>query len=240
MSRQQHPSLARIYRQCSDNDEILFIDESFQIDDRYEESFYTIIAALYPYGQLEDLREDLREIISKDGYYLDRNYPYWHSTEAFLTPEGKRTFVDLLKYLSENEDSFFVTCQSPIPREEENKNNRRRQPTPEEQARRNCLKELLAFTTSNFPIVGAVFEARKTSTENDRDKRILKNFSGKVIPTNFQRAWVSPRDENALWVPDIVGMAYRRTRTHSDITSQYFGAYIENHTRVKELTGDRT
>ena len=79
-------------------------------------------------------------------------------------------------------------------------------------------------------------EQRKSQKENDRDKSFLKALSKQgLLPQHFGRAWVDPRQEIALWVPDTVGMAYRRTRTHTDQTSDYFFDYLNEITEVREF-----
>lgn len=237
MGKALHPSLARLYA-CPEDAEFLFIDESV-LDPREQsgDSFYILTASKYQKRELAALRQDLIRSVDPE-LFPDKFPPYWHSTEALQTQEGREVFEDLLAYLFENRDPSIITCMMPIPTVSTEKlKGDRRDLSPTENARRECLKVLFKEEQTKFgQLHGVIFEKRRTSQENDRDKRFLKALENKgIISSKLGRAWVTPRDEIALWVPDIVSMAYRRTKTHADETSTLFSRYLEPIVTVYEF-----
>lgn len=224
-----------------DNDaaEFLYFDETLQTPEEggHGESFYAMTAAKYRKSDLEVLRGDLIAIVGDD-LFREKNQPYWHATEALRTSAGEKVFEEMLGYLSENEDVSFITCKTPVPKASQQEHvDGRKTVSPSENARRECLRKMFEeFADSFQQVEGLVFEARKSQEENDRDKSFLKKLKREgALPNGSNNAWVSPSSEVALWVPDTVSMAYRRTRTHTGRTSNYFFDYLDAITEVREF-----
>lgn len=235
MKHSQHPSLDRIYGGNND-DEFLYIDETLLApEEGAADNFYIITAAKYSKSELQVLRDDLIKF-ADENLFPGKRPPYWHSTEALQTSAGRDAFESMLSYLCDNSDQSFVTCKVGI-EQDSNESSSKKSVGEVENARRDCLRELFSVVLPENPKVsGAVFERRQSNKDNDRDKNILRALTKDgVIPASFHRAWVSPREEVVLWVPDTVGLAYRRTRTHTDETSQYFSKYLKGITDVHEF-----
>ena len=218
MSRPLHPSLARLYR-CAPESEFLYFDETYTSpsDPLHENSFYALTAVQFKASELDVIRADLRDIVDGD---------YFHSTEALRTYEGQRIFEEMLKYFSDNREPTFITCNINLAPGEDL-----------EQARRRCLKTLIEKYVPEVPLLrGLIFEARHERKDNNRDRSFLKYLRKEgLLNHEIGAAWVSPQDERLLWAPDAMCMAYRRTRTHSDLTAHYFEKYLSDIARVYEF-----
>lgn len=166
---------------------------------------------------------------------LEENY--WHSAEAMQSSQGCQRFEEMLKYLANNKDASILTCKTPIQPSKKQSGGGRKDVSHVENARRDCIRELLAWAVHEVNnLAGVVFERRATQQDNDRDRKMLKRLKKDgVIPQELIPTWVTPSQEQALWVPDIVCMAYRRTRTHTDRTAQYFFEYLNDITEVREI-----
>lgn len=233
MGRELHPSLIRVY-DCSGEAKIAFVDETYTALRDEGKSFYALTATLYRRDELSTLREDLIEIVDD---FFGTSRPYWHTTEALRTSSGRKKYTELLEYLSENEDISFVTCQTAIDPNVPVQTNSKKRTSPEEFARRECLKQAFKRFLNHDPdLQGVVFEKRQSNEENDRDRAFLKALRRRGEIPNLQRAWVSPYDEIALWVPDIVGMAYRHKRVFpSTSLGACFDRYLAGSTLVYEF-----
>lgn len=234
VNRPLHPSLVRIYN-CPDDGKIAYFDETYiALNEDSSKAFYAMTASIYRKGELETLRKDLIEIV---GDLFRKSHPYWHTTEALQLEGGAEKYRELLNYFSQYGDPFFVTCQTTIERKSKgNQTHSRKELSSEENARRECIKQMFQHFLSKEPsLLGLVFERRQTQEENDRDKSFLKALKNEVkIPD--KRAWVSPYDEIALWVPDIVGMAYRHKRVQPSKTSGgHFDHYLAANASVYEF-----
>lgn len=213
-----HPSLIRIYGQAPEEAQVLFLDESYSTaQEGLKESFYLLTAVQFAVDDLPVLRDDLVDLAGGT---------YWHTTEALQSPHGTQKFEAFLDYFSCQKDPSFITCKVELP-----------EGYSTEKARRRCLEKLLVEGASRVPnLQGVIFEQRNVARDNNRDRAYLKKLEGQgLIPAGLKRAWVSPRDEIALWAPDIIGMAYRRTRTHQDATSRLFDSYLSSTARVFEI-----
>lgn len=232
MQNRQHPSLARLYA-CRDDDLIAYVDETYlSLSEDEENAFYAITAAIYEKRELPSLRNDLIDIVNG---LFNKPYPYWHSTEALRTARGRAVFEDLLSYIRDCEDKSFVTCKTKIDGSEVSNEPGRKTVGPEERARRACFGKLFEVYLQDLPsLSGLVVEKRETTEDDDRDRSFFKRLRKEgLMPSRVGRAWVSPSDEVALWVPDIVSMAFRRMLTHQGKpTSHLFEKYLSDVTDV--------
>lgn len=234
MYKNLHPSLVRVYS-CPNEGKIAYFDETYiALKDDADKAFYAMTASIYRKDELEALRNDLIEIV---GDFFEKPRPYWHTTEALHREGGWKKYEELLNYFSHWRDPSFVTCQTTIERKpDDEQTHLKKELTPEENARRECLKQIFKQFLSKEPdLLGLVFEKRQSQEEDDRDKSFLKALRREVeIPD--KRAWVSPYDEVALWVPDIVGMAYRHKLVRPSTTSGgHFDRYLAASTSVYEF-----
>lgn len=229
MNKRTDPSLQRIYA-CDDEDIILYIDETYSTqEEERNETFYVLAASMYKKGDLDSLRGGLEDIVGGD---------YWHSSEAMQTAQGREKFVAMLAYFSHYGDASILTCKTPIPPPKKPQKGGHAFATPHvELARKDCLTELLTWAVQEIDhLAGIVFERRTEEKDNNRDRQVLKHLAKDgIIPENLARAWVSPSQERALWVPDTVCAAYRRTRTHTDETASYFFDYLDRTVQVREF-----
>lgn len=215
--KKQHPSLARIYGQKGDF-ESLYFDETFtDPKEGLSRSFYLLCAVQIEHKNLHAIREELYEIAGGE---------YWHSTEALQTAEGKQRYVEMLEYCRDWKDPGIIACKIEL-----------EDGMPSEEARRDCIRALLSDAIPTIDSLGGlIFEARQQSKDNDRDRRFIKKLrEEKVVPQSINSAWVSPAEERILWLPDIIGMSFRRTITHADDTAEYFDNYLSGHVRVIEV-----
>lgn len=234
MEKGPHPSLVRVYN-CPDNAQIAYFDETYiGAKDGEGNSFYAVTASIYRRDELEALREDLIGIVDN---FFSKPRPYWHSTEAIRTEEGREKYTDLLAYLSENSDVSFITCQTSIELRTDKQEDSKKTVGPEEDARRECIKKVFEKFLNQEPnLKGLVFEKRREQRDNDRDKSFLKSLAKEGKIPRLERAWVSPYDEVALWVPDIAGLAYRHKRLMSStLLGSHFDNFLSKNARVYEF-----
>lgn len=219
MPKHLHPSLVRLYSNAADFDTFLYLDESYSVPDEYEDgSFYILTAVQVCYRDLQGTRKTFREIANKD---------FWHTTDELRSTDGKERTVEMLEQLASWGDEHFISVEIPI----ESSNDL-------EEARGDCVRALVEHVfganRGTFP-KGLIFEKRLRRIDDDRDRRLIKRLRVEgLLPREVGAAWVSPSEEILLWAPDITCMAYRRQITHTgrDETGDYFGSYLEQHSRI--------
>lgn len=220
----QKGRLKQLYGQCSPGQEILFFDETYTLpEENLPENFYALIATKFEYSSLESVRNDLLEIVGKN---------FFHSTEALKNSEGRECFEKLVQYFSNRRADSVITCKTSLQDE-----------YPSESARRDCIRDILTFYLPKKSAVrGLVFESRNNLNlgmkMDARDQHFLKKLREEdIIPSieELGTVWASPTNETLLWAPDIIGMAFRRTLTHTDQTANYFFDYLNEITEVREI-----
>ena len=233
MDKNLHPSLVRVYA-CQEDAHIAYFDETYTGVNDAGRSFYAVTASIYRKEELEDLRTDLIDIVDN---FFNKARPYWHTTEAIKTKEGQERYEELLDYLSCHSDVSFITCQTSIKPKTDNQESSKKITGPEENARRECFKKLFGqFLNQTENLQGLVFEKRKRHEDNDRDRSFFNTLKKDGYVPDLSRAWVSPYDEVALWVPDIVGMAYRhKLIMPSAPLGSHFDNYLSSSTYVHEF-----
>lgn len=192
-------ALESAYRYNTDRP-VAYLDESYRVE-RPGATYYLMTAAVVQADQRDIVRHDICEI-------ADGNY--WHTTEALRTSQGVTTTRTFLDYLGDPKgtETYFIALEQPI------------QPTDTtgEQARANCLTELMSTLNSKDSPTGSVdlfvLEERLHRKMINRDAgtkdRAIK--SGRIRPGTrlFQ---TSPSVEQLLWLPDLVCSAYRQQLT---------------------------
>lgn len=215
MSRPLHPSLARIYNRAPDDASVLLIDETYAFpNEGYTDTFYALTGSLIEVRLLEGTRRNLTEVAGAK---------YWHTTEQMRTKAGRKKTLEMIKLCADFADPQYISVYERI-EQSDNK----------EHVRQDCIATLLAQAISTGAnIHGFIFEARHLQSANDKDRNSLKRLrASNKIPRQTHSAWVSPSDEPCLWIPDLVGYAFRRSRTHTDETQLWFGDHLAPHCTI--------
>jgi hypothetical protein len=176
---------------------VAYLDETSMPAGVYEgsDAFYAVTAVVVPRRDHEAIRKDLLAIIGE---------PYWHSTKANETEEGRATLDELACYIGEGTEPVIISARAVVDPEDKNM----------EKARAACLTHLLGSLHAGAhcdPVNLFVLERRQ-----DQKRRNIDTFTFKearksgVIPLTAETLQVSPTYENLLWLPDIVSYAYYR------------------------------
>lgn len=193
--------LAEAYRRTPGG-YIAFLDESFELaGDR--STFYLLSAVITHRDEIDALRAGLRDVVDDT---------FWHTTESLRTDEGRARAVEIAEYLGDEKGNevCIVSCKMPLGRDSG------------DEARQSCFHQLAqSLCTGAEPLVDGVhlmvLEQRETQHERSYDTKIVKELrSAEVICRQCQLKQASPRDENLLWLPDLVSSAVRRSITHSE------------------------
>lgn len=193
--------LAEAYRRAPGG-YIAFLDESFELQSG-RRTFYLMSAVVAHRDQLEPLRDGLVDVVG------DR---FWHTTDSLLNGNGRQQAVKVAQYLGDENGTevCIVSCRMPLGED------------GGDAARRACFGQLAAsLCTGAQPLLGEVhlmvLEQRETQHERSFDAKIVKDLRAeKVICRQCQLRQASPRDENLLWLPDLVSSAVRRSITHRE------------------------
>lgn len=185
MHRPLHPSLIRIYSEASA--ESLYFDETYSTSqESFSQSFYFLTAVQLRHADLPAIRQALVETAAAQ---------YWHATEALQSDVDRQRAKNLLSHCQEWIDPTFISCKTAL--------------SPEqalEDARRDCMRALLSHAVPQIPqLSGLIFEARRENNDNYRDRRFIKALRRqRVVPHGVHFAWVSPAEEQTLWLLDLV------------------------------------
>jgi len=141
--------------------------------------------------------------------------------------DGRKKVEEMLKLCDNFEDLQYIACLRPLQRNQDI-----------EHARQDCLEQLITALTKNEPsLKGIIFEARRSQSDNDKDRNTLKRMRKKSsLHPGINMAWVSPADETCLWIPDLVAFTYRRTFTHGGQSTSLYQKYLEEHCRILKVT----
>ena len=176
------------------------------LDETYEErpgssTFYVMTAAVLQADQRDLVREDVTRIVGR---------PYWHTTDALQSDEGRAKASELLQYLGDPDGTevCLISRRSPIEPED----------SSGELARADCLTRLLKHLNDPGCVTGPVdlfvLETRLTRQMGNIDARTRSEAikSGAVAPS-VKLFQTSPAVEPLLWLPDLVCSAYRQLIT---------------------------
>jgi hypothetical protein len=195
---------------------VAFLDESYQApkdSSHGQKTFYVLTAVLVEVFNMEELRDGLKQIASRN---RSDGRTYWHTTEALL--EGRLDDIkDMLGFLSDGDEACVVTHQVSVDDDDKDA----------ERARLRCyhgLVKALSTKCDNWdPVRLFVLEERNEDHlmyTDDANHRGL--VQGGHVPRHVELAQTTPGCEPLLWLPDLVSSAYRRTLTHTDVTSSFF------------------
>ena len=192
------------------------MDESYQApkdSSEGQKTFYVFTAVLVEVSSMEELREGLKQIASRN---RSDGRTYWHTTEALH--EGQLDDIkDMLGFLSDGAEPCVVTHQVSVDAAD----------AEAEQARQRCYHGLVTALSAACDSWDAVrlfvLEERNEDhlmhTDATNHRALVQ---GGHVPRHVELAQTTPGCEPLLWLPDLVCSAYRRTLTHSDVTSSFF------------------
>jgi hypothetical protein len=157
--------------------------------------FYAATAFVVPAEDLQNIRHDLLEIVGA---------PYWHSTKANQTEEGREKLEELAAYIAEGTEPLIISSQTPVEADD----------VGSEKARAACLTTLASSLHDGRhcdPVRLFVIERRQDLKRRNRDRYTFTQArkSG-LLSEGTETLQVSPTHERLLWVPDIVSYAYYR------------------------------
>lgn len=195
---------------------VAFLDESYQAprdSSQGQMTFYVLTAVLVEVSDMEELRDGLKQIASRN---RSDGRAYWHTTEA-LHEERLDDIKDMLAFLSDGGEACVVTHQVSVDADDKDA----------EIARLRCyygLVKALCTACDDWEAVRLfVLEERNEDHlmhTDDANHRAL--VQGGHIPRHVELVQTTPGCEPLLWLPDVVCSAYRRTLTHTDVTSSFF------------------
>lgn len=219
-----HRNYQAFIRKLADNETLAYIDETFRSNGQHDEpGFYCIIATLIRKKDIPFYHDELLDIVGID---------YWHSTKA-LRDGREETFLNFLHFMHDDPTMNIIVVTSDV---HGNSN------AALENARKEALGEAFASLSDAEPhLRGFVLESRNTLTANDSDRSLFRQLQKDgTIPTYISLQLISPSVDRNLWMPDIAGMAYRRSITHKDQESgSWFKQFLEKFTFVKHLEDTR-
>ena len=95
--------------------------------------------------------------------------------------DGRKKVEEMLKLCDNFEDLQYIACLRPLQQNQDI-----------EHARQDCLEQLITALTKNEPsLKGIIFEARRSQSDNDKDRNTLKCqmrvFGTGVLGTRYCR-----------------------------------------------------
>ncbi|MDJ0458619.1 hypothetical protein PUN71_015550 [Arthrobacter sp. NQ7] len=196
-------SLADLYRTTSGP--VAFIDESYREPLHSDERpFYSMSAVIVGRDQGALVRDVLMDIPGST---------YWHTTEAYRTPAGKRVIKEMIDYIAGAAEYNIVTVQTQI----------RRDDPAMKTARHECLgaltKELTRGSGPNAVrlLVVESRNARSHPGGDADDARVIKQLrSAGTVHRHVHVHHTSPAKEPLLWAADLSVWAFRRNLAVGD------------------------
>jgi hypothetical protein len=195
--------LAELYRTTAGP--VAFIDESYR-EPLYsdERPFYSMSAVIVGRDQGALVRDVLMDIPGSR---------YWHTTEAYRTPAGKRVIREMIEYIAGAAEFNIVTVQTQI----------RRDDPGMKTARHECLGALTKELTrgaGNNAVRLLVAESRNAKVHpggDADDARVIRQLrSAGSIDRAVHVHHTSPGKEPLLWAADLSVWAFRRNLAVGD------------------------
>src|SRR6476661_4792744 len=195
--------LAELYRTTTGP--VAFIDESYREPLHSDERpFYSMSAVIVGRDQGALVRDVLMDIPGST---------YWHTTEAYRTPAGKRVIKEMIDYIAGAAEYNIVTVQTQI----------RRDDPAMKTARHECLGALTKELTRGSGINAVrllVVESRNARSHpggDADDSRVIKQLrSAGTVDRHVHVHHTSPAKEPLLWAADLSVWAFRRNLAVGD------------------------
>jgi len=181
---------------------VAYIDETYSLDLSHGERFYTVTAVLIEADARDGLRTGIRQEVGSD---------YWHTTEELRTAAGRARTLSLLDYLADSHGSEACVVAHTRNLDADDHDG--------ELARSRALTRLLTNVCSETDdaAVAVVLEARRGRALSNRDAATKADaVATGQLDARIRMLQTSPRDENLLWLPDLVCSAHRQVATRSD------------------------
>jgi hypothetical protein len=196
-------SLAELYRTTTGP--VAFIDESYREPLHTDERpFYSMSAVIVGRDQGALVRDVLMDIPGSR---------YWHTTDAYRTPAGKRVIGEMINYIAGAAEYNIVTVQTQI----------RRDDPGMKTARHECLGALtkeLTRGSGNNAVRLLVVESRNAKVHpggDADDARVVRRLrSAGSIDRAVHVHHTSPAREPLLWAADLSVWAFRRNLAVGD------------------------
>lgn len=164
-------------------------------DKGYVVPFYAVTAFVVPPEDHENMRRDLLNIVG---------FPYWHSTKANQSEEGRAKLEELAAYIAKGTEPIIISSRTPVDVDD----------VGSERARAACLTSLTASLHEGNhcdPVRLFVLERRQDLKRWNRDRHTFTQArKNGALSESTQTLQVSPAHERLLWLPDIVSYAYYR------------------------------
>ncbi|MFE4835270.1 hypothetical protein ACFRAU_11400 [Arthrobacter sp. NPDC056691] len=182
-----------------------FIDESYREPLHTDERpFYSMSAVIVGRDQGALVRDVLMDIPGSR---------YWHTTEAYRTPAGKRVIKEMIDYIAGAADFNIVTVQTQIRRDDPGMIT----------ARHECLGALTKELTRGSGVNAVrllVAESRNAKVHpggDADDTRVIRQLrSAGSIDRAVHVHHTSPGKEPLLWAADLSVWAFRRNLAVGD------------------------
>ncbi|MFE5837292.1 hypothetical protein [Arthrobacter sp. NPDC056493] len=195
--------MAELYRTTTGP--VAFIDESYREPLHTDERpFYSMSAVIVGRDQGALVRDVLMDIPGSR---------YWHTTEAYRTPAGKRVIKEMIDYIAGAADFNIVTVQTQIRRDDPGMIT----------ARHECLGALTKELTRGSGVNAVrllVAESRNAKVHpggDADDTRVIRQLrSAGSIDRAVHVHHTSPGKEPLLWAADLSVWAFRRNLAVGD------------------------
>lgn len=219
-----NPNYQAFLSELADDETLAYMDETFRRDGAHNEpGFYSIIATVVRKEDISFYHDSLLDIAGRDR---------WHSTEA-LQEHKDDTFKEFLSFMRQDPTMTIIVTTATVHGKTD---------AALERARQQVLEETFASISGAEPhLRGFVIESRTPPRLNDSDRSLFRQLQNSgTVPTYISLQLISPSVDRNLWMPDIAGMAYRRSITHKDQESgSWFKQFLEKFTFVKHLEDTR-
>lgn len=196
-----HPVLDRAYANTAGA--VAYLDETFDDGEHGASRFYVFTAVVVERGELQLLREELRDIAGGT---------FWHTTDELRTEEGRKKASAMLNFLGDGDEICVIAHHSRV---DDNDHDL-------EAARRACLRGLAStLSVGAAPLRGSidlmVLEERNPRNRSNLDRKNISAMRAEgLVHRSMQAVLTSPKYEHLLWLPDLVSSAYRGTFTRAD------------------------
>lgn len=196
---------------------VAFIDETFDIDPAHAAHFYVLSAVVAHPADLDGLRADLVRLAGTS---------YWHSAEALRHSSGRADMARLLEYLGDPGGSEVCVVRH----ETEILTGDRDGESTRARALGALIQHLSRAGGHGQGVQLFVLERRRNARQINADASVKAQLvSTGAIPQATRLMQVSPREEQLLWLPDLICSAYRQSITRGD--DSYF-SFVRHITTV--------
>lgn len=179
----------------------IYLDETYELSKKHAgRGFYVFAGVSILESELLQHRDFIRGIVGTN---------YWHTTEIAKTAAGRAEVRDFLEAVSSRYEFEIWLAESLEGSDRSG-----------ERVRSQLMKQLVSTSVQSRPEGASfVFERRRDSFQQNADLRVISELrSRQIISRQTSISFVSPAEENLLWVADLVAWAFRQHYLNSDST----------------------